>query len=82
MSRPGFEYPSSDDCPRTIAEAVYDVRYGRSDERTHNYLKNFWGTPDYLVQAVDYVYKANGWAFDRKEKKIFRDIFRGKFPPR
>jgi hypothetical protein len=80
MSRPGFDYPNSEDCPKTIAEAVYDVHYGLSNDNTHSYLRNFWGTADYLIMAVEYVYHANGWPLGRKEKKVFRDIFRGKYP--
>ena len=79
-SRPGLVYPNPEDCPSSIAEAVYDIRYSKSDVRTHLYIKNFWGTADYLIFAVGDVYEANGWDFDRKAKKVFRNIFRGQFP--
>lgn len=78
MSRPGLVLPDPQDCPSTIAEAVWDVRYLKDTERTRAYLKSYWGTQDYLIQAVKYVYAANEWPLTPRERKTFREIFQGK----
>jgi hypothetical protein len=79
MANPKLIYPEAEDCPAKVAEAIYRVHYGESTHKDILLIKSFWGTVDYLLQAVDYVYRTNFWPLDKKTKKIFRDIFAGTF---
>jgi hypothetical protein len=76
--RRDFVYPNPEDCTASFAEVVHDVYYLRElTEAQTKRLRTCYGTMDWFLLAVNEVFEANGWTFDRRQKAPFRKIYRG-----
>jgi hypothetical protein len=77
-----FIYPDSSNCPKSVAEAVLDIRDHKADEKISKTLTDRYGSVEYFILAAEYVYEANDWSFTPLEKKMLRSAFRGPNPPK
>jgi hypothetical protein len=79
-SYPNLVYPDSSNCPSSVAEAVWDIRTYKADERTRKSINDRYGTIEYFILAAEFVYEANNWPFTSLEKKLLRAAYRAPKP--
>ena len=73
--------PDPNNCPASVAEAIWDIRNHKADQGTHKYLTERYATIDYFILAAEYVYDANDWPFNAAEKRLLRSTYRAPKPP-
>lgn len=75
--RAGFTYPHPDDMPRSVAEACWDVYWGREPERAGRLLRDKYGTIEWVYRMAEEVCSVNGLTFNAEAKRKLRSAFTG-----
>ena len=75
--RSGFTYPHPDDMPRVVAEACWDVYWGRNLETASRVLRDKYGTIEWVNRMAEEVCSVNGLTFNAEAKRKFRSAFTG-----
>ena len=75
--RAGFTYPHPDDMPRVVAEACWDVYWGREPQRAGKVLRDKYGTIEWVYKMAEEVHSVNGIPFNAEAKRKLRSAFTG-----
>lgn len=75
--RAGFTYPHSDDVPPSVAEACWDIHWGRNVEAASKLLRGKYGTIEWVFKMAEETHIVNGLPFRADEKRKLRSAFTG-----
>lgn len=75
--RAGFTYPHPDDMPRVVAEACWDIYWGRNLDAASRVLRNKYGTIEWVYKMAEEVCSVNELPFNAVVKRKLRSAFTG-----